>query len=248
MIIFQRVGPAFAAAVCAISFIVVAAAPRRVYIAALVCLLALWWVAWSLPAVRLAERLERLLVLALPYLAGGWLWLLVDQPELRQWLPIVTVGLVLVSGEALFQSAYQRGARMRLWMAVLTVLLAWFAATGLSLGNLLVAQSTLVAAALGSVYVLGLLHHIQWVYSLPRDPWWVQIAWLIIYWQILWGIILLPVTYSTQAAVAMVLIVLGLRLRLGQRMRSLNLTTPWLSASTWVLVIILLVVLAIAAI
>lgn len=248
MIIFQRVGPAFAAAACAVSFLVVASSPKSVYVAAPVCLFALWWVASSLPSTRLGERFERLLVLAMPYLAGGWLWLLVDQVELRQWLPIVTVGLVLLSGEVLFQGAYQRGIKMRLWMAVATALLAWFGATGLSLGNLLVAKSALVAAGIGSVYVLGLLHHIQWVYSLPRDPWWVQASWLLIYWQVLWGVLLLPVPYSVQSAAAMLLTFLGLRLRLGQRMASLNRSTPWAMAISLVISLLLVVALVIAAV
>ncbi len=248
MIIFQRVGPAFAAAACAVSFLVVASSPKSVYMAAPVCLLALWWVASALPAARLGERLDRFLVLALPYLAGGWLWLLMDQADLRQWLPIVTVGLVLLSGEVLFQGAYQRGAKVRLWMAIVTALLAWFGATGLSLGNLLVAKSALIAAALGSVYILGLLHHIQWVYSLPRDPWWVQAAWLVIYWQVLWGILLLPTAYSVQSAIVMLLTIFGLRMRLGQRMASLNRSTPWATIASLVIGLLLIVALVIAAI
>lgn len=248
MIIFQRVGPAFAAAASAASFLVVAGSPRSVYVAATVCLLALWWVASALPAARLGERLERFLVLSLPYLAGGWLWLLVDKHDMRQWLPIVTVGLVLLSGEALFQAAYQRGAKLRLWMAVVTVLMVWFGVTGLSLGNLLVAKSALVAAAIGSVYVLGLLHHIQWVYSLPRDPWWVQVAWLCIYWQVLWGILLLPVAYSVQSAIATLLVVLGLRLRIAQRMRSLDSGNPWLTIFTWIVLLVLLIALVVISI
>lgn len=248
MIIFQRIGPAFAAAACAVAFFVVAASPKAVYVAAPLCMLAMWWVASSLPAARLAERLERALVLSLPFLAGGWLWLLLDQPDLRQWLPIATVSLVLLSGETLFQAAYQRGAKMRLWMAVVTALLAWFGVTGLSLGSLLVAKSIWVAAAIGSLYVLALLHHIQWVYSLPRDPWWAQVAWVAIYWQVLWGVLLLPVAYSVQSAVALLLVFLGIRLRLAQRMRSLDIPRPWALAVALILATVTLVVLAIVSI
>lgn len=236
MIIVQRAGPYLAAAAVAASFLVTSAHHRSAYWAAPACLLVLLWVAWGLPATRLAERLERLLVLALPYIAGGWLWLLLDKPDVRQWLPIATVGLVLLSGEVLFQVAYQRGKQLRLWMAIVTALLVWFACTGLALGNLLVARSALVAAGLGSLYVLGLFHHIQWVYSLPRDPWWAQLALFVAYWQVLWAVILLPVSYPAQAAAAMLMVLLGLRLRLSQRFRLLNIERPWASALVWLAV------------
>jgi hypothetical protein len=191
------------------------------YAVTLVALLLFWWIVATLPSTGVVEKSQRWLMLSLPLVSGGWLWLLLDQPNIRQWLPIVTVLMVLASGEVLFQTAYQRAYNPRAWMIIITVLSAWFLCTALTLSNLLLNWSAISMALTGGIIALVLLQHLVWVYALPIDPWWAQLAWLIIYAQIFYALLLLPVTYTTQTIFGLLLLIIGFRLRLGQRVRAI---------------------------
>jgi hypothetical protein len=136
------------------------------------------------------EKLRRWLVLSLPLAAGAWLWVLLDQPGVRQWLPIVTVCMVLANGEVLFQSAYRRVYTSRSWVALVMVISAWFICTNLALSNLLLNWGTILVALVGGLSALALLHSVIWTYALSVDPIWAQIAWLLIYSQLFLGILL----------------------------------------------------------
>ena len=222
MILLQRVTPIIASLIAIAVFGVVWLVPTSLYAATAVALLLYWWIAAALPATGVGEKLQRWLILSLPLVSGGWLWLLLDQPSIRQWLPIVTVLIVLTSGEVLFQTAYRRVYNPRAWMIIITVLSAWFLCTALALSNLLLNWSTILIALVGGAIAVALLHHLVYVYALPIDPWWAQLAWLIIYSQIFYAILLLPVTYTSQAIAGLVILMIGFRLRLGQRVSSLS--------------------------
>jgi hypothetical protein len=243
MIILQRLTPVFAGLIAAALFGLVWLVPTSLYAAGAVSLLLYWLVVSRLPAAGVGERFQRWLVLALPLVSGCWLWILLDLPSVRQWLPIATVAMVLASGEVIFQAAYRRLYSPKTWLILVAILSAWFICASLALSNLLLNWGTTAVAAAAGIASLALLYQVVWIYSLPVDPWWAQLAWLFIYAQVFGALLLVPTTYRSQAAAGLAAIVVGIRLRLGQRVPQLAFASPWFVAAVGFIAIVVFLVL-----
>lgn len=236
MIIFQRLSPIFAAAVTAVSFLLVNFYPNRLLVVAILMGVVFWFLCQLLPSIGLKENLWRWFMLILPVVLSGFLWLLIDKGVAWTWLPIITVIIVFLISESQFHHAYERQNPIAPWLIIINILLAWYLFNILALVYLLLAWSPLLISLIGGLVLVGLLCQALWINQQTHDPWWILLSIGVIYAQLAWIILLLPISYTMQSTVGLIFYVVSLRLRLLQRLGKLTVTS-W----HWILICLVIV-------
>lgn len=200
MVLLNRVGPVLAAVAAGAAFVVVFSRPQVVYLAAAGLLALLLWIASSLPAQGWSDRLQRWLALSMPALAGGWMWLFLQQGSWRLLLPLAVSLLVLVAGEVLFRASYGQASSWQRWLTVTNVVAAWLFFSGTAAASLLLQLTWPLLPLVAGVASVLLLAQGQWSAGVRLGPWWNLVAAGLGLGQLSWAILALPVVYPAQGA------------------------------------------------